>query len=386
MTDFSRSSGAAGTQLAAGVRVLDLSRVLAGPFAAMTLGDLGARVIKVEQAGRGDETRRWGPPFDAEGESAYYLSINRNKLGMALDLTDREDRAVLLGLLRDADVVIENFLPVALERLHLSPGELLQSHPRLIWCTIGGFGTDPRRPGYDFAVQAESGWMSVNGVPDGEPLRGPVAIVDVLTAKDAAIAILAALLRRENEELTPVERHIKISLMQSAVAGLVNVAQNVLVSRVEAQRWGNGHPNIVPYQLFHARDGDVVIAVGTDSQWRACTSVLGLTELASDESLSTNAGRLAERERVVSAMGEAVAALPAAGLIAELTAVGVPSGRVRSVSEAVAEVAGSPLTGVPPSVPGTVRLPPPRLDEHGDLIRAHGWSAFFNLAPAGNGD
>lgn len=386
MPDFPRTSDSARAKLASGVRVLDLSRVLAGPYAAMTLGDLGASVIKIEQPGRGDETRRWGPPFDAEGESAYYLSINRNKLGMALDLTDREDRTVLLGLLRDADVVIENFLPVALERLRLSPGELLQSYPRLIWCTIGGFGTDPRRPGYDFAVQAESGWMSVNGVPDGEPLRGPVAIVDVLTAKDATIAILAALLRRGSQELSAVERHIRISLMQSAVAGLVNVAQNVLVSRVEARRWGNGHPNIVPYQLFHARDGDVVIAVGTDSQWRACTSVLGLTELASDESLSTNAGRLAERERVVSAMAEAVASVPAAGLIAELTAVGVPSGRVRSVSDAVAEVAGSPLTGVPPSVPGTVRLPPPRLDEHGDLIRAHGWSAFFNLAPAGKGD
>lgn len=386
MTDISRNSRAAASPLAAGIRVLDLSRVLAGPYAAMTLGDLGASVIKVEQPGRGDETRRWGPPFDADGESAYYLSINRNKLGMTLDLADREDRAVLLGLLSEADVVVENFLPVALERLGLSPGELLRSHPQLIWCTIGGFGTDPRRPGYDFAVQAESGWMSVNGVPDGEPLRGPVAIVDVLTGKDAAIAILATLLRRERQTFTADDRHLSISLMQSAVAGLVNVAQNVLVSRVEARRWGNGHPNIVPYQLFHARDGDVVIAVGTDSQWRACTSVLGLTELMSDESLSTNAGRLAERERVVGRMAEAVASLPAAGLIAELTAVGVPSGRVRSVSDAVAEVGGSPLTGIPPSVPGTVRLPPPRLDEHGELIRAHGWSAFSNLASAANRD
>lgn len=372
--------------MADGVRVLDLSRVLAGPYAAMMLGDLGASVIKVEQPGRGDETRRWGPPFDADGESAYYLSINRNKLGMTLDLIDGEDRAVLLGLLSEADVVIENFLTVALERLGLSPGKLLRSHPQLIWCTIGSFGKDPHRPGYDFAVQAESGWMSVNGVPDGEPLRGPVAIVDVLTGKDATIAILATLLRREREALAPSERHLRISLMQSAVAGLVNVAQNVLVSRVEARRWGNGHPNIVPYQLFHARDGDVVIAVGTDSQWRACTSVLGLTELMSDESLSTNAGRLASRERVVRRMAEAVASLPAAGLIAELAAVGVPSGRVRSVSDAVAEAGGSPLTGIPPSVPGSVRLPPPRLDEHRELIRTHGWSAFSNLASAANRD
>ncbi len=386
MTDISGNSHAEALPLAAGIRVLDLARVLAGPYAAMTLGDLGASVIKVEQPGRGDETRRWGPPFDADGESAYYLSINRNKLGITLDLTDREDRAVLLELLSGTDVVIENFLPIALERLGLNPGELLRSYPQLIWCSIAGFGTDPRRPGYDFAVQAESGWMSVNGVPDGEPLRGPVAIVDVLTGKDTAIAILAALLRRERETVTAAERHISISLMQSAVAGLVNVAQNVLVSRVEARRWGNGHPNIVPYQLFHARDGDIVIAVGTDSQWRACTSVLGLTELMSDESLSTNAGRLAERERVVGRMAEAVASLPAGGLIAELTAVGVPSGRVRTVSDAVAEVGGSPLTGIPPSVPGTVRLPPPRLDEHGELIRNYGWSAFSNLASAANRD
>ena len=386
MTGISEPADQPQSAVPTGLRVLDLSRVLAGPFAAMTLGDLGANVIKVEQPGRGDETRRWGPPFDARGESAYYLAINRNKLGIALDLTDRDDRALLRTLLRDADVVIENFLPIALERLGLSPEELLESHPQLIWCTIGGFGTDQRRPGYDFAVQAESGWMSVNGEPDGEPLRGPVAIVDVLTGKDAVIAILAALLKRGRGPHPATERHVRISLMQSAVAGLVNVAQNVLVSRAEAQRWGNGHPNIVPYQLFHARDADVVIAVGTDSQWRACTSVLGLTELSSDESLSTNAGRLAARERVVGAMAEAVASIPAAGLIAELTAVGVPSGRVRGVGDAVEEVGGSPLTGIPPSVPGTVRLPPPRLDEHGETIRAHGWSAFFNLAPAVNRD
>ena len=386
MTEIYRTTDTLESLGQAGLRVVDLSRVLAGPFAAMTLGDLGASVIKVEQPGRGDETRRWGPPFDASGESAYYLSINRNKLGIALDLSDAEDREVLITLLCDADVVIENFLPIALERLGLRPDELLASNPRLIWCTIGGFGSDPRRPGYDFAVQAESGWMSVNGEPDGEPLRGPVAIVDVLTGKDAAIAILAALLRRGSGHLPAADRHIRISLLQSAVAGLVNVAQNVLVSRAEAQRWGNGHPNIVPYQLFHARDADVVIAVGTDSQWRACTSVLGLTELMSDDSLSTNAGRLAARERVVGAMAAAVALVPAAGLIAELTAVGVPSGRVRSVGDAVQEVGGSPLTGIPPSVPGTVRLPPPRLDEHGEAIRARGWSAFSNLAPAVNRD
>jgi crotonobetainyl-CoA:carnitine CoA-transferase CaiB-like acyl-CoA transferase len=363
-------------------RVLDLSRVLAGPLATMTLGDLGADVIKVEQIGRGDETRRWGPPFDADGESAYYLSINRNKLSIALDLSDSEDRQLLGELIAGADVVVENFLPSALKRLGLSVRRVLEQQERLIWCTIGGFATQPDRPGYDFVAQAESGWMAVTGDPDGEPTRGPVAVADVLTGKDAAIAILAALLKREPGDVPATERHIRIYLLESAVAGLVNVAQNVLVSGEEARRWGNGHPNIVPYQLYHARDGDVVIAAGTDSHWRACASVLGLTELLSDEALATNAGRLAERDRVNAAIGEAVAELSAADLTRELAAVGVPSGRVRPVSEAVREVDGSPVTGVPPSVPGSVRFRPPRLDEHDDVIRSHRWDAFVqeNLA------
>lgn len=364
------------------IRVLDLSRVLAGPFASMTLGDIGADVIKVEQTGRGDETRRWGPPFDGEGESAYYLAINRNKLSIELDLSDREDRAVLRQLMDGADVVIENFLPAARDRLRLDVPALLESRPRLIWCTISGFAHEPDRPGYDFVVQAESGWMAVTGDPDGEPTRGPVAIADVLAGKDAVIAILAALLRRAGGDLPATERHVRIRLLDSAVAGLVNVAQNVLVSSEEAPRWGNGHPNIVPYQLFHARDGDVVIAAGTDSQWRSCASVLGLTEMMSAPELATNAGRLAERERVTAAIAEVVAERSAADVIAELSAVGVPSGRVRSVSEAVRSASGSPVTGIPPSVPGTVRLRPPRLDEHGEIVREHGWDAFARAALA----
>ena len=364
------------------IRVLDLSRVLAGPFASMTLGDIGADVIKVEQTGRGDETRRWGPPFDAEGESAYYLAINRNKLSIELDLSDREDRAVLRQLMDGADVVIENFLPAARDRLRLDVPALLESRPRLIWCTISGFAREPDRPGYDFVVQAESGWMAVTGDPNGEPTRGPVAIADLLAGKDAVIAILAALLRRAGSDLPADERHIRIRLLESAVAGLVNVAQNVLVSSEEARRWGNGHPNIVPYQLFHARDGDVVIAAGTDSQWRSCASVLGLTEMLSAPELATNAGRLAERERVTAAIAEVVAERSAPDLIAELSVVGVPSGRVRSVSEAVRNASGSPVTGIPPSVPGTVRFRPPRLDEHGEIVREHGWDAFARAALA----
>lgn len=363
-----------------GLRVLDLSRVLAGPLATMILGDLGARVIKVEEPGRGDETRRWGPPFTAEGESAYYVSVNRNKLSVALDLAEDGDRGTLLELLRSTDVVVENFLPGALERLGLPRTRLIASNPRLIWCTIGGFAREPARPGYDYVVQAESGWMSVNGEPDGDPLRAPVAIADVLAGKDAAIAILAALLGRAEGTLDDGDRTIRVSLLESAVAALVNVAQNVLVSGEEARRWGNGHPNIVPYQLFRARDADVVIAVGNDAQWRACVGVLDLDRLAEDPALATNSGRVAARDKVVSVLAAAVSGREAAELVSALTAAAVPAGRVRTVSEAVHAAGASSATGVPPSVPGKMRLPPPRLDEHGALVRQYFWEAFSQLA------
>jgi crotonobetainyl-CoA:carnitine CoA-transferase CaiB-like acyl-CoA transferase len=364
-----------------GFRIVDLSRVLAGPLAAMTLGDLGANVIKIERREAGDETRGWGPPFDDRGESAYYLSINRNKLSVALDLDSQEDIRILEGLIRQADVVIDNFRPGTLERRGLDIATLLEDQRELLWCTLTGFGPESPRPGYDFVVQAESGWMAITGEPNGAPMKVGVALADVLAGKDAAISILAGLASRGRGR-TSEERRTFISLAASAVAALVNVAQNALVSGGDAGRWGNAHANLVPYQLFDAADRPIVIAVGSDAQWQSCARALGLDGLASDARFATNAGRLASRDTIVGAMAERIASHPAAHWLTALTRVGVPAGIVRSVHEALADVDASPLTGVAPNAPGTVRLPPPRLDEHGALVREHGWDAFAYLTRA----
>jgi crotonobetainyl-CoA:carnitine CoA-transferase CaiB-like acyl-CoA transferase len=343
------------------------------------LGDLGAQVIKVEKPGTGDETRGWGPPFDQRGESAYYLSVNRNKKSVAADFDRKPDRAMILELVRDADVVVDNFRRGTLERRGIDPGSLLLRHPRLIWCTITGFGAGSDRSGYDLVVQAESGWMAITGERGGDPLRVGVALADIIAGKDAAIAILAALVARgqhgENS-LDPGQRRIHISLAHSATAALINVAQNSLVTGQNAERWGNEHPNLVPYQLFRAADHPMIVAVGTDAQWIACASALGLDDLANDASLATNAGRLAERRRIIDTMSRRLAERDAQEWIAILEAKGVPCGVVKSVLEALRGVDSSPLTGIAPSVPGSVRLPPPRLDEHGDAIRRNGWRVF----------
>jgi len=341
----------------------------------MILGDLGADVIKIERPDSGDETRGWGPPFDARGESAYFLSTNRNKLSVAADLDDADDRALVGRLVAEADVVVENFRPGTLERRGLGAEELLARHPRLVWCTITGFGLDSPRPGYDFVIQAESGWMAITGDPAGAPTKVGVALADVLAGKDAAIAILALLAGDRRGEQCG-ERRLAISLAHSATAALVNVAQNALVTGDEARRWGNAHPNLVPYQLFDAADRPLVIAVGSDAQFAACAAALGLDALAADPALATNAGRLAARDEVVAAIARAVRARPAAEWIARLDAAGVPCGVVKPVLEALREVAASPLTGVAPQSPGTVRLPPPALDAHGALVRSEGWAAF----------
>lgn len=341
----------------------------------MILGDLGADVIKVERPDAGDDTRGWGPPFDAAGQSAYFLSVNRNKLSVAIDLRTSDGAARIRDLAAEADVVVDNFPRGSLERLGISPLRLLSEHPQLIWCTITGFGAESDRPGYDFVVQAESGWMAITGEPGGEPMKVGVALADVLAGKDAAIAILAALTARHRGQNAHA-RHLVLSLAHSAVAALVNVAQNALVSGHDAARWGNGHPNLVPYQLFDALDRPIVIAVGSDAQFVACARALGLDALASDDRYRTNAGRLAHRDAVVAAIRERVRTQPAAVWLSALDAVGVPCGVVKPVHEALRAVDASPLTGVAPMAPGAVRRPPPLLDEHGALVRAHGWAAF----------
>src|SRR5688572_908872 len=289
----------------------------------MLLGDLGADVIKVERPIRGDDTRDWGPPFDERGESAYFLSTNRNKLSIAADLRADDDREAILSLAREADVVVENFLPGTLDRLGVRSSELLRRSPRLIWCSITGFGADSRRPGYDFVVQAESGWMAITGEPSGEPMKSGVALGDVIAGRDASAAILAALVGRSRN--LPIERHLVISLVNSARAALVNVAQNAMVSGQEARRWGNAHANLVPYQLFQASDRAIVIAVGNDEQWMACVRALGLDDMARDAELATNRGRLEHRDRVVLAFERSIRARPASEWLRKLAAANVPS-------------------------------------------------------------
>jgi crotonobetainyl-CoA:carnitine CoA-transferase CaiB-like acyl-CoA transferase len=342
----------------------------------MMLGDLGADVIKVERPRVGDETRSWGPPFDARGESAYYLSVNRNKLSLAADLDDPGDRDLVQSLVAGADVVVDNFLPGALARRGLDPEASLVRHPGLVWCTISGFGEDSRRPGYDFVAQAEFGWMAITGDPDGDPMKMGVALADVVAGKDAVIAVLGALIARGR---TGRGRRVHVSLAASATAALVNVAQNALVTGRDAQRMGNAHPNLVPYDLFPTADRPIVVAVGSDAQWGALVDALELPDLAAASELATNAGRLANRARVISALSGRLRSRPAAAWRPRLDKAGIPNGVVRTVLEALSEVGGSPLTGVAPSAGGTVRRPPPRLDEHGGAIRREGWSAFSTL-------
>lgn len=363
-----------------GVRVLDLTRVLAGPLCTMTLGDMGASIIKVERPGDGDETRAWGPPFSDDGTSAYYLSVNRNKIGIALDLDLTTDLDRLNELIHGADVVVDNFRRGTLERRGVDPARIVERYPRLIWCTLTGFGASSERPGYDFVIQAESGWMAITGEVSGDPMKVGVALADVIAGKDLTIAILGALASRS--PLPPAQRRLVISLAHSATASLVNVAQNALVSGEDARRWGNGHPNLVPYQLFSAADRPIVIAVGNDAQWRACCTALRLAELVADSRFSTNAGRLAHRETIAGAIAARVQSREAGFWLAALENAGVPCGAVRSVREALHDVVASPRTGVQPAVPGSVRLQPPKLNEHGALVARFGWSAFEHLDDA----
>ena len=344
----------------------------------MALGDLGARVLKVERPGAGDETRGWGPPFDTRGDSAYFLSVNRNKLSVALDLDSESDRSVLLRLTEEADVVVENFRPGTLERRSIEAPALLERHPGLVWCRITGFGAASERLGYDAVVQAESGWMAITGEPDGAPMKVGVALADVCAGKDAAIAILACLASRRVGR-PAADRLITVALAHSATAALVNVAQNTLVTGKEPARWGNAHPNLVPYQLFETEDRPIVLAVGNDAQWLACCQALGRPDLAADQRYRANAGRVEGRAELVRTVGETLRARPAAEWLRLLEGCGVPAGVVRKVSEALAEVEADVRTGIAPAAPGSVRLPPPRLDEHGAAVRSRGWEAFEEL-------
>jgi crotonobetainyl-CoA:carnitine CoA-transferase CaiB-like acyl-CoA transferase len=321
-----------------GLRVLDLSRVLAGPYCTMVLADLGADVIKVERPGTGDETRGWGPPY-AGGESAYYLSVNRGKRSCAIDLSTDEGRRLAFELCARADVVIENFKAGTAKRMGLDRASVAERSPRVVYCSITGFGSRREpvgRPGYDFVAQAESGIMSITGEPDGEPMKVGVAMVDVLTGLHAAVAILAAVHRGEGDQ-------IEVSLLDSGLAALINVASNVLVTGEEPRRHGNAHPNIVPYQSFPTADGWIAIAAPNDGLYGRLCEVLGAPGLASDERFSTNAKRVENRDTLVPLIEERLAAKPAEEWLTELGRVGVPSGKIRTVPDALRAAAEAGL-------------------------------------------
>jgi crotonobetainyl-CoA:carnitine CoA-transferase CaiB-like acyl-CoA transferase len=360
----------------AGVRVADLSRVLAGPYCTMVLADLGADVVKVERPQGGDETRSWGPPF-AGGEAAYYLSVNRGKRSCALDLSQPEGRALALELCAGADVVVENFKVGGADRLGVGYEQVRESNPRVVYCSITGFGSErqpPGRPGYDFVAQAESGLMSITGPEEGPPYKVGVALVDVLAGLHAAAAVLAGLHGGEGAR-------IEVPLLDSGLAGLVNVAQNALVTGGEPERHGNAHPNIVPYQDFETSSGRIAVAAANDGLFRTLCSAIGLDEFSSDPRFATNAARVEHRRELVPLLEARFRERGADDWLAELAAAGIPAGKVRSVPDALGAAAAAgrpatvtvehptagPLDLVASPIWGATRAeptPPPLLGEH----------------------
>ncbi|MGO3151731.1 MAG: CaiB/BaiF CoA transferase family protein [Galactobacter sp.] len=317
-----------------GLIVADFSRVLAGPLATQTLADLGARVIKVERPGSGDDTRSWGPPYSDNGTATYFESVNRNKESITLDLSDPGDLATARALALKADVLVENFKVGTLEKLGLGHEDLAKRNPGLITASISGFGSagGAAIPGYDFVVQAVGGLMHVTGTADGDPMKVGVALVDVLTAKDATIGILAALRRRES---TGTGAHIEVNLLSSLQAGLVNQAQAFLGAGKEPSRLGNVHPSIAPYQSLHCSDAPLAVACGNDGQFDRLCAELGVPDLASDERFATNPHRVRHREELQIHLEDALAADTAASWQRRLTAVGVPAGKVATIGEGV---------------------------------------------------
>ncbi len=361
-----------------GILVADFSRVLAGPLCTQMLADAGARVIKIEESSGGDETRRWGPPF-AGGESAYFLSVNRNKESLALDLKSERGRAIAGRLIERADVVVENFRREQREPLGVSEARIHALNPRAILCSITGFesdGPDADVPGYDLLAQAAGGLMSITGEADGQAMKSGVAISDVLTAHYAFGAITAALYAREK---TGAGESIEVSLFGATVASLVNVAQSYLVTRKEPKRWGNAHPSIVPYQGFDASDGMFVLGVGTDRQFETLSrEILDTPELARDWRFSTNDARVQHRAELISILQEVFAGQPRDSWVARCRIHSIPAARVESMP-GVIERAGSLRTRVRHRRAGTydaVRSPikrnagnaepsaPPLLGEH----------------------
>ncbi|TDW28771.1 CaiB/BaiF CoA transferase family protein [Cryobacterium psychrophilum] len=370
-----------------GLIVADFSRVLAGPLATMTLADLGARVIKVERPGKGDDTRQWGPPFSATG-STYFESVNRNKESICLDLNDAADLAVATDLALRADILIENFKSGRMKQLGLDYDTLSQQNPGLIYASISGFGsgTGADLPGYDFMVQALGGLMSITGEETGSPTKVGVAVVDILTAKDATIGILAALHSRETSGLG---RLLEVNLLSSLQGALANQGQAYLGGGVVPSRMGNAHPSIAPYELLNCADKPLAVACGNDRQFASILSVLGLDTLLRDERFLNNRARVQNRPELVAALESRLTTGTASQWQSALTAAGVPAGQVGTIADGIELARGldlaptidvqdasgqtrgtqirNPITWSPSVTPRTAA--PPALGEHNDSVR-----------------
>jgi crotonobetainyl-CoA:carnitine CoA-transferase CaiB-like acyl-CoA transferase len=381
------------------LRVLDLSRVLAGPWASQTLADLGAEVIKVERPGTGDDTRGWGPPWidERSGESAYFASANRAKKSITVDLAHPDGQEIVRKLSARSDVLLENYKVGALARYGLDAPRLAAENPRLIYCSITGFGqTGPYRDraGYDFLIQGMGGLMSITGAPEGEPMKVGVAITDILTGMYAATAILAALVQRERSGRG---QHIDLALLDVQVAMLANQAQNFLVTGDNPLRLGNAHPSIVPYQSFATKDGHIVIAVGNDAQFRRLCAAAGCAGLADDARFATNAGRVRNRETLLPLLAQSIATRTSRDWIEALEATTVPCGPINSLGEVFADRhvlergmrvdARHGVSGTVPLVRSPIRLSetpvqtgvgPPALGEHTNEVL----TGLLGMAPA----
>jgi crotonobetainyl-CoA:carnitine CoA-transferase CaiB-like acyl-CoA transferase len=369
-----------------GLRVLDLTRILAGPLCTMMLGDMGADVIKVEPPGTGDDTRTWGPPF-AEKESAYFLGLNRNKRSITLNMAMKPGQDILAKLISQSDVLVENFKLGTLEKWGFGNEWLAAHAPRLVRCSITGYGSSGPKaalPGYDFILQAESGLMSICGEPDGEPMKYGVAIVDICTGLLACNSILAALQARH---VSGKGQHVEVSLFESSLAMLANVASNHLVTGRDARRFGNGHPNIVPYTAYAVQDGMIAVAVGNDAQFARFAALLGKPGWASDVRYARNPDRVANRESLDGGITEILKTAPAQEWIEKLTAAGIPCGKINSVADALASpqaaaremvrtvhhpTAGEVrLLGIPfrfSATPASIRRAPPTLGQHTEQV------------------
>lgn len=365
-----------------GVLVADFSRVLAGPLATMTLADLGATVVKVEHPDGGDDTRHWGPPWTPTG-SSYFGAANRTKQSVTLDLRDAEDLALAHSLLRRADVLVENFRSGSLDKYGLDPAATRAANPRLVHCSITGFGSaaGAHLPGYDFVVQALGGLMSITGEADADPQKVGVALVDVLTGKDAVIGILAALRHRES---TGLGQHVEVSLLQSLLGSLANQASAYLATGRSPRRMGNRHPSIAPYETLRCADGLLAVACGNDRQFRRLCEMLDVPHLATDPRFTSNGDRVQHRGELVVLLEEQLARRTAADWQARLTAVDVPAGEVKDIAHGI-ELASSlglepvvAIDGGPPQVahpihysafPPARPTAPPTLGQHNDEIR-----------------